>query len=226
MKGATTQRSTPHQGGARTSTAPTPARQTTQTTHTRQRRPYGGRDNSEPTKPARHPAGYNTTNRNPNTPTEHSPPRGGGTHQHDTPQQGGGARTGTAPTPAKPTRQPQPQPTRQMTTTQTKHHHRSRRPPTQDAPARGGSRTETARSTNGGATQKHGTPQQRGGTHQQSTNPGQANTTDHRHPTTPAVRRRRQQRTNKTSRASSRPHTNTARPTMGGGHAPTQYTQP
>ena len=54
--------------------------------------------------------------------------------------------------------------------------------------------------------------------------PGQANTTDNQHPTTPAVRRRRQQRTNKTSRASSRlqhhepipERANTARPTKGG----------
>ena len=54
--------------------------------------------------------------------------------------------------------------------------------------------------------------------------PGQANTTDNQHPTTPVVQRRRQQRTNKASRASSRlqhhepkpEHADTARPTKGG----------
>ena len=102
-RGGTHQQSGPHQegghnptqqappgGGARTSTAPTPARQTTQTTNTRQCRPYGGGDNSEPTKPAGHPAGYNTTNRNPNTQTPHSPPRGGSRTNTTRPKRGGG----------------------------------------------------------------------------------------------------------------------------------------
>ena len=73
--------------------------------------------------------------------------------------------------------------------------------------------------------------------------PGQENTTNNQHPTTPAVHSRRQQHTNKTSRASSRlqhhepklEHPDTARPTKGGathkhgtpkhggGHAPTQH---
>ena len=154
MGGATHKHGTPQQGGgARTSTAPAPARQTQQTTNIRQRRPYGGGDNSKPTKQAEHPAGYNTTNRNPNSPTQHAPPRGG-------------------------------------------------------------PRTNTARPNRGG-----------GGTDQHSTSPGQTNTTDNQHPTTPAVWRRRQQQTNKTSRASSRlqhhepkpEHTDTAHPTRGGG---------
>ena len=97
-----------------------PARKTPQTTNTRPRRPYGGGHNSTQTKQAEHPAGYNTTNRNPNTPTQHAPPIGG-------------------------------------------------------------PHTSTAR------------PNRGGGTHQHSTNPGHAHTTGNRHPTTPAVRRRRQQ---------------------------------
>ena len=137
----------PPGGEARTSTEPTPARQTPQTTNTRQRRPHGGGDNSEPTKPAGHRAGYNTTNRHPNTLTQHSPPRGG-------------PGTNTAPIPAKPTTQPRPQPTQQLATTQTKHHHRGRWPPTQHAQARGGPHTNIARPTKGGGTHKHGTPQQ------------------------------------------------------------------
>ena len=70
-------------------TAPTPATQTPQATNTRLRRPYGGGDNSEPTKQAEHPAGYNTTNQNQNTATQQANPMGG-THKHGTPQQGGG----------------------------------------------------------------------------------------------------------------------------------------
>ena len=152
---------------------------------------------------------------------------------------GGGARTSTAPTPAKPKTQPQPQTTQQTTTTQTKHHHRGRRAPIQHGP-----RTNTARPTKRGATNQDSTLHQGGGgTHQHSTNPGQANTTDNQHPTTPAVWRWRQQRTNKTSRASSRQqhhkpkpeHADTARPTkrgathkhgtpqQGRGHAPAQH---
>ena len=103
-----------------------PARKTPQTGNTRQRRPYGGGDNNTPTKHAEHPAGYNTTNQNPNTPT-------------------------------------------------------------QQAPSRGGPRTSTAR------------PNKGGGAHQHSTDPSHAHTTGNKHPTTPAVGRRRQQRTNKTS---------------------------
>ena len=89
-KTRTRRHSTPHQGGghaqtrhastgggARTSTAPAPAGQKPQTTSIQQRRPYCGGNNGEPTKQAEHSAGYNTTNRNPNTPTQHAPPRGG-----------------------------------------------------------------------------------------------------------------------------------------------------
>ena len=81
-----------------------------------------------------------------------------------------------------------------------------------------------------------------GAMHQHSTDPGQANTTDNQHRTMPAVRRQRQQWTNKTNRALSLlqhhepklEHTDTARPTKGGlthkhgkpqqrgGHAPAQ----
>ena len=221
----------PPGGEARTSTAPTPARQTPQTTNTRQRRLYGGGDNSEPTKPAGHPAGYNTMNGHPNTPTQHAPPRGG-------------PRTNTAQTPAKPTTQPRPQPTQQQVTTQTKHHHHGSWPPTQHAPARGGPHTNIARPTKGGgARTSTARPNRGGGTHQHSTNPGQSNTTDNQHPTMPALRWRRQQRTNKTSRASSRlqhhepkpEHADAALPTKGGathkhgtpqqgrGHAPAQH---
>ena len=169
----TRQHSTPHQrggahkstahpnrgGGARINTAPTLATHTPQATDNRQRQPYGGGDNSEPTKQAEHPAGCNTTN--PNRTRRHSTPhQGSATHKHGTPQQGGGTRTSTAPTPAKPTTQPQPQPTPRATTTQTKHHHRGRRAPTQHARARGGTCTNTARPTMRGATIQHSMPHQ------------------------------------------------------------------
>ena len=245
-KGATTQRSTPHHGGgARTSAAPTPARQTTQTTNTRQCRSYGGGDNSELTKPAGHPAGYNTTNGNPSTQTPHSPPRGGARTNTTRPNKGGGGGThqhSTIPDQANKTTA--------TTTHPTDHDNPNQAPPPQQAA------TNTARTSERGATHQNSTPHQGGGrrtstarpsrggsTHQQSTNPGQANTTDNQHPTTPAVLRRRQQRTNKTSRASSRlqhhepkpQHADTALPTKGGathkhgtpqqgrGHTPAQH---
>ena len=228
--------STPKQGlGARTSTAPTPARQTPQTNNTRQRRPYGGGDNRKPTKQAEHRAGYNTTNRNPNTPTQHAPLRGGHTQTRHVPTGGGGGRAPAQhqPWPSKGhnrnrnqpnrRRQPKPNTTKPRTTTAAGRHQHSTphqeggHAPTKHAPPRGGPQTNAARPTMGGATHQHSTAHHRGGhaqtqhaatgvggRHQHSTNPGQANTTDNQHPTTPAVQRRGQQETNKTSRASSR----------------------
>ena len=79
------------------------ARQTPQTMNTRHRRPYSDGDNSEPTKQAEHRAGYNTKNENPNTPTQHAPPRGGPRINTAPPNRGEGAHTSTALTPAKQT---------------------------------------------------------------------------------------------------------------------------
>ena len=109
---------------------------------------------------------------------------------------------------------------------------RNPKKPTRHASPRGGPRTNTARPNKGGDRAPA-----------QSTNPGQANTTGNQHPTTPAVRRRRQKGTNKTSRASSRlqhhkpkpEHADKApftkggtthkhgTPQQGGGHAPAQH---
>ena len=96
----------------------------------------------------------------------------------------------------------------------------------------------------GGGTHRHSTPHHGGGhaqtqhaptrggsKHHHSTSPGQANTTDNQHLTTFTVRRQRQKRTNKTSRASSRlqhhepksEHAPTARRTKGGRHAQTRH---
>ena len=91
-------------------------------------------------KPSIQPA---TTPRTETQKRRHSTPHQGWGHaQTRHTAIGGGARTSTAPTPAKPTTGPQPQPTQQTTTTQTKHHHRGWRAPTQRARARGGPRTK------------------------------------------------------------------------------------
>ena len=160
------------------------------------------------------------------------PTKGGGTHKHGTPQQGGGGGThqhSTSPGPANNTTATATDPTDDDNPSQTPH--RGGQAPTQHSPQREEPRSNTAR------------PTMRGAMHQHNTNPGQANTTDNQHSTTPAVRRRRQQRTNKTSRASSplqhkEPNpeqADTARPTKGGGthkhgtpqhrggHAPAQH---
>ena len=89
-KGHAQARQSPTKGGARNNTAPTPATQTPQATNTRQRQPYGDGDNRETTKQAEHPAGYNTTNQNPNTPTQQAPPRGGPRTNRARPNRGGG----------------------------------------------------------------------------------------------------------------------------------------
>ena len=234
---------------AREASPSEPARKTPKTTNSRQRRPYGGGDNNEPTKQAEHRAVYNTTNQKPKQADTTGPTKGGGTHKHGTPQQGGGSNqqstnpgqanntTATATHPTGDDNPSQPPPPRRAGTNAarpgkrgaTHQHntlqHEGHKPtpqvppwgvgtPTQHTPPWGGPRKNTARPNRGG-----------GGTHQHSTNPGQANTTDNQHRTTPDVRRQRQQRTNKTSRAWSRlqhhepkpKHADTARPTKVGG---------
>ena len=110
-------------------------------------------------------------NRNPNTPTQHSPPRGGGTHKNDTPQQGRGDAPAQQQTPAKPTTQPRPQPTEQTTTPGMTHHHRGGQAPTPQAPPRGGQRTSAARPTTRGATNQRSTPHHGGGAHTDTARP-------------------------------------------------------
>ena len=143
----------PPGGRARTSTAPTPARQTPQTTNTRQCRPYGGEDKSEPSKPAGHPAGYNTTNSNPNTTTQHAPPRGG-------------ARTNTAhPNRGWGTHQHNTNPSQPNNTTATTTHPTDDDHPNHTPPPRGGPRTNTARPTTRGATHQRSKPHHGRGGH-------------------------------------------------------------
>ena len=128
-------------------------------------------------------------------------------------------------------------------TTQTKHHHRSRRPPTQHAPAKGGPRTKTARPSKGGGTHKHGTPQQ-GGEHapaEHQPRPGQ----HHRQPTPdnagrtaaettanqqnqPGIQPATTPRTETRTRRHSIPHqgechAQTRQPKQGRGHTPAQH---
>ena len=101
------------------------------------------------------------------------------------------------------------------------------REPTKQAEHRAGSNTTNQ---NPNTLTQH-TPKKEEGTHQHSTNPGRANITDNQRPTTPAVRRQRQQRTNKTSLALSRlqhhkpkpERADTARPIRVGGHAQTRH---
>ena len=144
-----------------------------------------------------------------------------GTHRHSTPHQGGGhaqtrhaptaegAHTSTTPTPAKPTTQPRPQPTKQMTTPQTTHHDRGGQAPTRHALPGGGARTNAARPTTRGATNQRSTPHHGGGAH-----------TDTARPTM------RGARTN-TARPMKRGTTNQrSTPHHGGGHTPTQHAPP
>ena len=143
-------RDAPTGGGARTSTAPTPARQKPQTTNSRQRRPYGGRDNSKPTKQAEHRAGYNTTNQNLKTPTQHAPPRGGPRTNTARPnREGGHAPAYHQPWPSKQHKHNRNPPNR-------------RRQPKPNTTTAAGS-TNTARPTKRGATHQHSTPHQEGG---------------------------------------------------------------
>ena len=216
--GGANKHGTPQQGGGGTHKHSTSLdRQTPQTTNTHQRRPYGSGDNGEPTKQAGHPAGYNTKNRNPNARTHHAPPRGGPRTNTARPRLGGGhAPAQYQPRPSQqhnrnhnpPNRRRRPKPN--TTTAAGGHQHSTGHAPTQHASPRGGPQTNAARPTRGG------------GTHQHSSNPGQANTTDNQHPTTPAVWPRRQQRTNKTSRASSQLQHHEPKH-QGGGHAQTRH---
>ena len=163
LGGGTHKHSTPQLGGGHTPAQPHP-------------RPGKHNDNQLPTMPAvrrrnnsepTHQAGYNTTNENPNTPTQHAPPRGGRRTDTARPNTGGGTQEHNT-NPAKPTKQPQQQPTEETTTTQathhqTTHHHRGGQPPTQHAPSGGGRRTNTARPSVRGATNQRSTPHNGGG---------------------------------------------------------------
>ena len=136
--GHTQARHAPTGGGARTNTAPTPATQTPQATDTRQRRPYGGGDDSEPTKQAEHPAGHNTTNRN-RTRRHSAPHQESATPKHGTPQLGGG---GHAPVQHQPRRSQQ--------------HNRNHNPPN-------GRRKHKPNTTTAAGGHQHSTPKQEGG---------------------------------------------------------------
>ena len=152
---------------------------------------------------------------------QHAPSGGGGTHQHGT--NPGPANNKTATT----TQQTTTTPPHHAPTAADRHqhstpNHEGGHAPTQHAPPRGGPRTNAARPTMGGGTHQHSTPHHgRGAAHQHSTphheggrapaqNPPGPNdqhnhnrnpTADHTHPNTPTVRRRREHRTNITSRA-------------------------
>ena len=206
-------------------------------------------DDQQPTKPAvrwRRQGGTNKTSRASSRLQHHEPKpkdadttrptKGGATHKHGTPQQGGGhAPAQHHPRPSKqqnrnrhpPNRRRQPGPT--ATTAAGRHQHGTPHQEGGHAPTPHtqpwGLHTPTQHAqTLGGGTHRHSTPQQGGATHQHSTNPGKANTKDNQHRTTPAVGRRRQQQTNKTSRVWSQlqhqepkpKHADTTRPTKGG----------
>ena len=238
-------RHAPTKGGARTNTAPTPATQTPQATNTRQRRPYGDGDNSEPTKQAEHQAGYNTTNRNPNTPTQQAPPRGGPRTNTARPNRGGG---GHAPAQHRPRpsqqhnhnhnppnrrRQPKPNTTiaaggHQHSTPQQEGGHA----PTQRAPPRRRPQPNAARPTKGGGARTCTAPTLARQT-TQTTNTRQCRPYgggDNSEPTKqPGIQPATTPRTKTRARRHRTPHRGGGHaqrrhaPTGGGGHAPAQH---